>query len=106
MLQDFLLTLDAGTRKAVLREMRKDLVGLDLVTDAEWSKLAESLRPCALRARRLWDVFGRLHPHDEMADWLRLCALRRRRWTQGQGLVPWLCLTPRLAKLAVLRTAR
>ena len=36
MLQDFLLTLDAGTRKAVLREMRKDLVDLNLMTAAEW----------------------------------------------------------------------
>ena len=32
MLQDFPLTLDAGAQKAVLREMRKGLAGLNLVT--------------------------------------------------------------------------
>ena len=35
MLQDFLLTLDAGPRKAMLREMRKDLADLNLMTVAD-----------------------------------------------------------------------
>ena len=36
MLQEFLLTLDSGTRKAVLREMRKGLADLNLMPGAEW----------------------------------------------------------------------